>query len=99
MATDLRSTNSFPFFQDVSVSTNWTEIILPPNAKRITIGASAALYVGQNGATDSGVVGANKGFVTANNYLELELKFDTQRATSIFVAAQTGTATVNIILE
>jgi len=99
MATDLSSSNSFPFIYVVSVGTTWNEIVLPLGAKRVTIGASSALYVGQNGASDSGVVGTHKAFVTSNNYLELELKNDTQRASSIFVAAQTGTASVSIILE
>ena len=99
MATDLSSSNSFPFIYVVSVGTTWNEIVLPLGAKRVTIGASAALYVGQNGASDSGAVGTHKAFVTSNNYLELELKNDTQRASSIFVAAQTGTASVSIILE
>ena len=99
MATNLTSANSFPFIYVVSVGTTWNEIQLPTGAKRVTIGASAALYVGQNGASDSGAVGTHKAFVTSNNYLELELKNDTQRSTSIFVAAQTGTASVSIILE
>ena len=99
MATDLSSSNSFPFIYVVSVGTTWSEIVLPLGAKRVTIGAAAALYVGQNGATDSGAVGTHKAFVTSNNYLEMELKNDTQRATSVFVAAQTGTASVSIILE
>jgi len=99
MATNLTTTNSYPFFYAVSISTTWSEIQIPTNAKRITLGSSSALYVGQNGATDSGAVGTHKAFVTSNNYLELDLKQDSQRATSIFVAAQTGTATVSIILE
>lgn len=99
MATDLQFTNAFPFIYVISVGTTWSQIILPVNAKRVTIGASTALYVGQNGASDSGVVGTHKAFVTSNNYLELELKNDTQRASSIFVAAQSGTASVSIILE
>jgi hypothetical protein len=99
MATNLTAANSYPYFNVVSVSTTWMEIQLPSSAKRITIGASAALYVGQNGATDSGAVGTHKAFVTSNNYLELELKNDTQRASSVFVAAQTGTVAVSIILE
>jgi len=99
MATNLTTTNSYPFFYAVSISTTWSEIQIPTNAKRITLGSSSALYVGQNGATDSGAVGTHKAFVTSNNYLELDLKQDSQRATSIFVAAQSGTATVSIILE
>lgn len=99
MATNLTLANSFPYIYVVSVGTTWNEIQLPIGAKRVTIGAAAALYIGQNGATDSGAVGTHKAFVTSNNYLELELKNDTQRATSIFVAAQTGTASVSIILE
>ena len=99
MATDLQFTNAFPFIYVISVGTTWSQIILPVNAKRVTIGASTALYIGKNGASDSGVVGTHKAFVTSNNYLELELKNDTQRASSIFVAAQSGTASVSIILE
>jgi hypothetical protein len=99
MATNLTSANSFPYIYVVSVGTTWNEIQLPTGAKRVTIGASAALYVGQNGASDSGAVGTHKAFVTSNNYLELELKNDSQRASSVFVAAQTGTVAVSIILE
>jgi hypothetical protein len=91
MALDLRSTNIYPDAKATSVSTNWTEIQLPQDAN--------ALYVGVSGATDGGTVGTNKTFVTANNMFELLLRKDSKRAPSIFVAAQTGTATVSITLE
>ena len=99
MATELSATNAYPFFKVVSVGTTATEIIIPEGARKVTLGASSALYVAQNGGTDGGTMPADKAFVTASNYLELTFKYNTQRATSIFVAAQTGTASVSIILE
>ena len=99
MALDLRTTNIYPDAKATTVSTNWTEIQLPQDAQKITIGSANALYVGVSGATDGGTVGTNKTFVTANNMFELLLRKDSKRAPSIFVAAQTGTATVSITLE
>jgi|TARA_B100000214_G_scaffold165481_1_gene118672 hypothetical protein len=99
MALNLTTTNTYPDMKAVSVSTNWTEIQLPQDAQKITIGSANALYVGVSGATDGGTVGTDKTFVTANNMLELILRKDSKRSTSIFVAAQTGTATVSITLE
>ena len=74
MATNLTSANSFPYIYVVSVGTTWNEIQLPVGAKRVTIGSSSALYVGQNGASDSGAVGTHKAFVTSNNYLGIGIE-------------------------
>lgn len=99
MAEDLKSINNFPYFHNFTAATTWTEIKLPSEARTISVGSSTkAVFVGQNGAADGGSVGTHKAFAPAGNYIALKLGIGLQRA-SIFVAAQSGSGDVSIILE
>ena len=100
MAQDYRSIRAFPAFKEFTSSTNWTEINLPSNCSRVQVGSTAALYV-SNVGTDGVAVQASdeKGFVVASNYLTFMIGRGSTRDSTIFVAAQTGTPKISIIME
>ena len=102
MAIDLRGVTTLPHFatQTTLPSSTTTEIQLPPEAGKITIGSeSAVIYVYQNGATDGGTPPGDYSFIPAGNIMSVKLGRGRTRATSVFIAAKTGTPTVHIILE
>ena len=100
MAEDLRSLNQFPAFHNFSAAVTTTEILLPSTAKYITAGSSSkAIYICRNGATDGGAIPTHRAFVPASNYLKLSLSRGLERVSSVFVAVQSGTGEISIILE
>ena len=101
MAEDLRSANIYPHIHVFSASdSTTTEIQLPNDANRVTVGSSNKdLFICQNGATDGGAVPSNKAFVPSSNYLQLRIGRGKNRAESIFVSSQSGSANVTLILE
>lgn len=102
MAIDLRGVTTLPHFktQTTLPSSTTTEIQLPPEAGKITIGSeSGVIYVYQNGATDGGTAPGDFSFIPAGNIMSVKLGRGRTRATSVFIAAKTGTPTVHIILE
>lgn len=99
MAENLKGVNEFPYYKTISVDTTTTEILLPSEARFITIGSETlTVYVTQNGATDGGAVSTNRIFIPANNLLPIRLGSGIQRK-NIFISAKTGTGNVNIQLE
>ena len=97
---DLKGINLFPHFHNFTASSNMTEIVLPDSAKKISIGSNVqALYIAQNGASDGGSVPTNKAFIPKSNYLPIAMGRGYNRSNSLFVATQTGSAEVSIILE
>ena len=101
MAEDLRSANIYPHIHVFTASdSTTTEIQLPSEANRITVGSSnKALFICQNGASDGGSIPSNKAFVPSANYLQFKIGRGKNRADSIFIASQSGSATVTLILE
>ena len=102
MAIDLRSVETLPHFHTETTlpSSNTTEIQLPPEAGKITIGSeTAVIYVFQNGATDGGSLPSNFSFIPSGNIMSIKLGRGRTRAQSVFVAAKSGTPTLHIILE
>jgi hypothetical protein len=99
MAENLRGINEFPYYKTIAVDTSTTEIILPSEARFITIGSETlTVYVTQNGATDGGIVPTNRIFIPSNNVLPIRLGTGLQRK-NIFISAKTGSGNVNIQLE
>lgn len=89
-----------------SVGTNWQEFTLSRRVEssRVTVTGSAALFVAwpDSGASDGGAAGstANKEIVAATTPTMWQVPSNPRiRASSVFVAAQTGTATVYVTLE
>jgi hypothetical protein len=100
MAEDYRLTKAFPSFKQFTGSTGWTEIKLPSNCSRVQVGSTQALYVSNTG-TDGEVPASedHKGFIIANNYLTFLIGRGSTRDSVIFVAGQSGTPTISIIME
>jgi hypothetical protein len=100
MAIDLSTQNKFPYYKAIFINTNATQISLPSQVSQVTFGSSSsALWVGQNGCTDGDPMPADKMFVPANNAFQVRIGRGNSRAQSIFVATQSGTATVYVTLE
>ncbi len=99
MAENLKGVNEFPYYKTIAVDTTTTEILLPSEARFITIGSETlTVYVTQNGATDGGAVPSDRVFIPANNLLPIRLGSGIQRK-NIFISAKTGSGNVNIQLE
>ena len=99
MSIDLRNINEYPYIKTFSVDTSTKQIQLPGEARTIKIGSEASiLYVAQNGATDGGVLPADRVFIPANNILPIKLGIGLQRK-NIFVATKSGTGNATIMLE
>lgn len=100
MAIDLSTQNKFPHFKVITVDTNATEISLPSQVSQVTFGSRvSALFVGQNNCTDGDTMPVDKMFVPANNAFSVRIGRGNSRASSVFVAAQSGTAEVVVTLE
>jgi hypothetical protein len=99
MAENLKGVNEFPYYKTIAVDTTTTEILLPSEARFITIGSETlTVYVTQNGASDGGSVPSDRVFIPANNLLPIRLGSGIQRK-NIFISAKTGSGNVNIQLE
>ena len=102
MAEDYRSVRSFPSFKNFTGAVKWTEVKLPSNCSRVQVGSTGALWVSSDG-TDNATVGTQgntpKGFVVANNYLMFNIGRGSTRDSVIYVAAQSGTPNISIIME
>ena len=97
---DLKAINLFPHFHNFTASSNMTQVVIPDSAKRVSVGSNVqALYIAQNGATDGGSVPTHKGFIPKSNYLPINMGRGYNRSESIYIATQTGSAEVSIILE
>jgi hypothetical protein len=99
MAEDLRTISTFPHFHNFTASTALTEIKLPEACNRILLGSlTYPLFVVQNGGTDGGTVPANRGFVPKLNYIELPIGTGLEAIQSIYVAIQSGSGEISIVL-
>jgi len=100
MALDLTGQQTFPYYKVITVNTTAYEIVLPSQVTQVTFGSSAsALFVGQNGCTDGEAMPLDKMFVPANNAFQVRIGRGNSRALSVFVASQSGTASVVVVLE
>lgn len=95
---DFRSIRQFPSFKNFTGSTTWTEIKLPSNCNRIQVGSTSALYI-SNVGEDGGTVGTHKGFIVSSNYLTVSIGKGATRDSVIYVAGQSGTPDISIIME
>jgi len=92
---------------DTSVGTPWQELKLNTliKSRRVTVKADGAIYYAssEDGAADGGAVGAVRSSWTAaqvTNGIEVDLYPDpAKRITSVFVAAQAGTVSVELVQE
>jgi hypothetical protein len=99
MSTNLKHIDIFPNVKTLTtVNTTLTEIILPLNATKITIQPQKALYLCTSG-TDGGAVGSDRFEIPANQPLEITLTTTRKRAAVIYIAGQTQSGSVNVLLE
>ena len=100
MAEDYRSIRAFPAFKEFTGAVTWTKIQLPANCSRVQVGSTGALWISGIGV-DGGTVGANddKGFIVASNYLTFLIGRGSTRDAEIFVASQSGTPKITILME
>lgn len=110
-AVDLSDAINVPYvFSKASVGTNWQEFKLPRWACRVTVVSSATAWVGVVGAetpADGGSVGTHKIGIPSDSGAVFVIRGPEDKpvipgltvASSIFCAAQAGTATISIIIE
>lgn len=100
MAETIPTPRFFPYFHNFTAGTTTTEINLPSQTRSVTVGsASAALFVALNGATDGGSIPLHRAFIPSGNYISFKLGRNREKPRSIFIAGQTGSSEVSIILE
>jgi len=110
-AVNLSSVTNVPYFYtQASVGTTWQEFQLPAWVSKVIVHAADDFYVGTIGAetpADGGSVGTHKFPVTGGAAYSVVINDADDRrwfegmthASSIFVAAQSGTTTVTISIE
>lgn len=100
-AVDLSGVSAYPYIKVIAtVGTTQQEVNLPSGKLKLTVGSSAALFLATAGVSDGAAMPTDKVSIPAANLLELELSHSVgDKITSFAVAAQTGTADVEIILE
>lgn len=100
-AVDLSTVSSFPHIKVIStVGTTQQEVNLPSGKVRISIGGNAALYLATSSVVDGDPMPTDKVTIPADNLLELDLGHSSNdKIDKVAIAAQTGTADVEIILE
>jgi len=98
---DLSATTSYPLIKyAATVGTTQQEVTLPAGKLKLTVGGDAACFIATSGVSDGAAMPTDKVSIPANNLLELELSHSaSDRIETFAVAAQTGTANVQIILE
>jgi hypothetical protein len=97
---NLRTISTYPHFHNFTASSNTTQIQIPRNCRKVTIGSDQqALFLCRNGATDGGSVPTNKAFIPKSNYITIAMGRGSNIDYNLYVASQTGSANVSIILE
>lgn len=96
--TTLNYSNGGAVYAHGSISTTWQQVIIPKWAHLVTIQPTAqAIYFGYDG-TDGAAVGTHKFPQAVDSVIQYNPR-QTSGARSVFVASQTGTATVYFIFE
>jgi hypothetical protein len=97
---DLRSAAELlPHCHMFTASALLTEIKIPDGASIVKVGSQdKKIYWCQNGGSDGGSLPDHYAFVPKDNYYPIEMGRGSNRASSIFVASSSGSATVSIVL-
>lgn len=97
------TSNSYPITRRYEIQTTATQITFPKEVKKITIGSSGALnysFEGNDGdAFGDGQDIEHFAFVPANNMMEITIETGRQGNRSIYIAQQSSTGFVSIVLE
>lgn len=100
---DFTDTEIYPSFLtfNASASANQaTQVLLPSRAKSIQVGSNAgALYISHTGTDGEQLNVNNRGFIPNNNMLSFRLGTGSQKLTELFIAGQSGSEKVVVIVE
>jgi hypothetical protein len=107
MAIDLRVAAKMPYMHVKTSlpSLTITEIKLPPECNQVTIGSlTHQINVYQNDVADNDTVAtlpaeAGYMFIPLGNVMSIRVGRGSTRATSIYIAAASGTPTVSLMIE
>ena len=93
-----------PFTRNFATSTNATEVILPPNARKVSISGSSSLIFAYSG-TDGQAMASGVGYFLASSQAYEGAPADPPGGSralggrSIFIAANNGTPTCYVAVE
>jgi hypothetical protein len=98
---DLSTVSSFPYIKSIaSVGTTQQEITLPQGKIRLSIGGDVETQIATSSVSDGAAMPSDTIVIPASNLLEINLGHSTlDRISNIAVAASTGSANVQLILE
>jgi len=98
------NTNSYPITRRYSITNTATAISFPRDATKISIGATEMIHFSFEG-TDGDTFGDGESdiqhfsFVPANNMNEIVLETGRQSNRTIFIASNSSSATLYVVLE
>lgn len=103
MSVDFSDVEIYPSFLTFNVSSSAnvaTEVILPSRAKLVQVGSeSGALFLSHTGTDNVALSVTNRGFIPTNNMLQFRLGTGTHRLSTLFIAGQSGSEKVVVIVE
>ena len=101
MSYDYSSNKLYPAIKNLTASPTWTDIVLPPKGKVITVGSeSHDLYVSFEGTEGGGTAGVNKLFIKGGGYMAINMGRGTNQHNKIQIATKSSSsAEVTVILE
>lgn len=98
---DLSGVSSFPSIKLIAgVGTTQQEITLPQGKVRLSIGGDAECKLATSSVSDGAAMPTDSLTIASNNLLELDLGHSSlDRVSNVAIAASTGTANVQVVLE
>ena len=75
MSQDYRQLNVFPIIKNFNAIQTWTDVIVPPKGRIVTIGCEQHdIYVSVEGTEGGATAGVNKMFIKAGGYVVFNLQ-------------------------
>lgn len=101
MAEDYRGIDTFPYIKQFTLGASniCTEIKLPKQASRIQIGAESHKSNVATSGTDNTTISTDNMFIPQGNIITIKLGRGSTRQNSLFVASQSGSTVISLILE
>lgn len=96
---DLSSETNYPIIKTLSATANLSQIRLPNRARRFTVGSNTGAIWLQNHGIEGQAPGAHKLFIVTNGYMQFFMGRGKDRYLDMYVAMQSGTGTITIIVE
>lgn len=101
MSQDYRQLNVFPIIKNFNAIQTWTDVIVPPKGRIVTIGSEQHdIYVSVEGTEGGGTGGVNKMFIKAGGYVVFNLGRGTNQHDTMQIATKSSSsAEVTVIIE